>query len=93
MAAHHRADADGEGRPGRHQAEEVSSGLVLNGTNWDTLAAAYGEDSDSSIVFYAAETTMKGKPTLGTRIKIPEAAAKPKLVAAAGAKTKRSLSW
>ncbi len=27
------------------------------------------------------------------RIKIPEAAAKPKLVAAAGAKTKRSLSW
>ena len=34
---------------------------------------------------------MKGKPTLGTRIKIPEAAAKPKLVAAAGAKTKRSL--
>ena len=49
---------------------------MLNGTNWDTLAAAYGEDSDSSIVFYAAETTMKGKPTLGTRIKIPEAAAK-----------------
>jgi hypothetical protein len=75
--------------------KEVSSGLVLNGTNWDTLALAYGEDSDGwdgkPVVLYATETTMKGKPTLGTRIKIPETAAKPKLVAAAGRKAKPAL--
>jgi hypothetical protein len=77
--------------------KEVSSGLVLNGVNWDTLAAAYGEDSDAwngkPVVLYAAETTMKGKPTLGTRVRIPESstAAKPKLVAAGGGKSKPAL--
>jgi hypothetical protein len=73
-----------------------TSGLVLNGTNWDTHAAAYGEDSDKwngkRVILYTAETTMKGKPTLGTCIKIPESstATKPKRVAAAGGKAKRS---
>jgi hypothetical protein len=78
--------------------KEISSGLVLNGTNWDTLATAYGEESDGwngkTVILYAAETTMKGKPALGTRIKTPgsNTAAKPKLVAAAGGKSKPALT-
>jgi hypothetical protein len=70
--------------------EETTSGLVLNDTNWDTLAGAYGDESDDwngkPVILHAVETTMKGKPTMGTRIKIPDSstAFKPKVVAAAG---------
>jgi hypothetical protein len=74
---------------------ETTSGLVLNGTNWDTMALVYGDESDAwngkSVVLHAVETMMKGKPTKGTRIKLPEIqpAAQPvKLVAAGGGQPK-----
>lgn len=53
-----------------------SKGLVVNATNWDTLADAYGEESDNwigkSVVLHVVPTKFKGKATTGIRMKIPD---------------------
>jgi len=51
--------------------------LVLNGTNWDTTAAVYGEDSDGwvgkRVVLFLDPTVRFGKQLVGgVRIRIPE---------------------
>jgi hypothetical protein len=90
-----------DGKPDKPVARfrEIPSGLVINSGNWDTLADAFGDDSEEwvghEIVLYAADTTMGGKNVKGTRVKLPNSnpAAKPvKLVAAASGKSKPALA-
>jgi hypothetical protein len=57
-----------------------TKGLPLNGTNWDALAAVFGEESDDwlgkRVILWVDPTVrFKGKPTPGIRFKFP--AAKP----------------
>lgn len=50
-------------------------GMVLNKTNANTIAIAYGDDSDDwsnqPVVLYAAPTEYQGKSTTGLRVRIP----------------------
>jgi hypothetical protein len=63
-----------------------TKGLVLNATNWDTLAGSYGEESDDwigkPVTLHVERVLYKGKATQGIRMKIPptstvQAATKP----------------
>lgn len=53
--------------------------LVLNLTNWDTLATAYGDESDDwaghRVTLVSRRVSFKGKSTFGVRIEIPQARA------------------
>ena len=67
--------------PGKHKEEkpvlafkEDDRGLVLNGTNWDTIADCYGDDSDGwfgkTIELYAAKTEFGSKVVDCIRVRI-----------------------
>jgi hypothetical protein len=57
-------------------------GLVLNATNYDTLADIYGDETDDwvglLIELYPARTPFKGKMTDCIRVRVPEAKQPPK---------------
>ena len=52
--------------------QDADKPMVVNSTNWDTLAEAYGEDSDGwsgcKIKVYSAPTQYQGKRTEGLRV-------------------------
>jgi hypothetical protein len=57
-----------------------SKGLPLNGTNWDALAAVFGDESDGwigkqVILWVDPAVRFRGKPTPGIRFKSPPAKA------------------
>lgn len=57
--------------------ERASKGLVLNKTNGDTLAEAYGDDSDAwigkpVILYFDPKVSYAGKRTGGIRMEIPQ---------------------
>lgn len=54
--------------------EGKEKGMVLNKTNANTIATAFGDDTDDwtggEVILYAAMTEYQGKPTEGLRVKI-----------------------
>lgn len=65
--------------------QERQKGLVLNKTNATVLADAFGNETDQwpghPVELYAAETSYMGKPCMGVRVRITNAAAAPVPVA------------
>jgi hypothetical protein len=56
--------------------KEDERGLVLNATNWDTIADAYGDDSDDwtgkTVQLYATKTSFGSKRVDCIRVRVPE---------------------
>jgi hypothetical protein len=70
-------------------ARNHDKGLILNNTNWDTLEAAYGEDSDDWTgkkieVYFDPTISFGGKKTGGLRVRAIQTPQRPQGV---GAKT------
>jgi hypothetical protein len=67
-----------------------SKGLPLNSTNWDTLAGAYGEESDDwigkPVILHVERVLYKGKATQGIRMKFPSMQGPAKQASAPGSK-------
>ncbi len=61
--------------------EELSKGLVLNRTNFTSIAKLHGEDSEDwqgkRIALFGTEVAFRGTPTLAIRVRltVPEAVA------------------
>lgn len=49
--------------------------MIVNKTNWLTIAQAYGDDSDGwigkPVILFAMSTSFQGRPTQGLRVRIP----------------------
>jgi hypothetical protein len=55
----------------------AKKGMVLNRTNWDTISAAYGDNTDTwpgnSIILYSTTVDFRGKRTAAVRVRVPPA--------------------
>ena len=53
----------------------AQKGMIVNKTNWSTIAQAYGDESDAwtgkPVILFAMNTSFQGRPTQGLRVRIP----------------------